>query len=170
MLDYKIVQQVSRKPKPMTGFLRKVMVGSAVFFILLGITIHQSFMLAGCLLLLLYFAYDILSQRDYEYTLDDNLLSIDVILGKRYRRPAHVLDLNDLQVAAPSAHPAVDRYRKGGEEKIRKFDYTSYDDDVPYYTMIILENGKKIKLLLDLNDQMLQAMKQKYPEKIILSL
>ena len=169
MLDYKIVQQVSRRPKPTTGFLRKAMVGFAVFFVILGITIHQSFMLPGCLLLILYFAFDILSQRDYEYTLDDNILSIDVILGKRYRRSAHVLALKDLEVVAPSTHLAVAKYKKGGSEMLKKFDYTSYDDDIPYYTMIVLENREKIKLLLDLNDQMLQAMKRKYPEKIILS-
>ena len=136
---------------------------------ILGITVHQSFMLAGCLLLLLYFAYDILSQRDYEYTLDDNIFSIDVILGKRYRRCAHVLDLKDIEVVAPSAHPAVAKYRKGGGEKLKKFDYTSYDDQVPYFTMIVSEDREKIKILLDLNDQMLQAMKRKYPEKILLS-
>ena len=40
------------------------------------------------------------------------------------------------------------------------------DDDTPYYTMIIREDGHKIKLLLDLNEELLHAMKTQYPEKV----
>ena len=47
MYDYKIVEQISRKKKSMSGVLRKVMVLFAVIFVILGITISQSFMLAG---------------------------------------------------------------------------------------------------------------------------
>lgn len=47
-----------------------------------------------------------------------------------------------------------------------KYDYTSYDEDTPYYTMIIREDGHKIKLLLDLNEELLHAMKTQYPEKV----
>ena len=44
--------------------------------------------------------------------------------------------------------------------------YTSYEDDVPYYTMIIREDGRKIKLLLDLTEEMLHTMKTQFPEKV----
>ena len=53
-------------------------------------------------------------------------------------------------------HESVARYKKnGGTEKMKKYDYTSYDEDTPYYTMIIREDGHKIKLLLDLNEELL---------------
>ena len=45
-------------------------------------------------------------------------------------------------------------------------DYTSYDDNIPYYTMIIKEDGRKIKLLLDLTEDMLHTMKTQHPEKV----
>ena len=51
MYDYKIVEQVSRKKKNMSGVLRKVMILFAVIFVIMGIAISQSFMLAGFLLL-----------------------------------------------------------------------------------------------------------------------
>ena len=76
MYDYKIVEQVSRKKKSMSGILRKVMIIFAVFFVILGITISQSFMLAGFLLAALYFVYDVFSQKDYEYTLESDTLTI----------------------------------------------------------------------------------------------
>ena len=49
---------------------------------------------------------------------------------------------------------------------LKKFDYTSYDDEIPYYTMIIREDGHKIKLLLDLTEEMLHTMKTQFPEKV----
>lgn len=167
MYEYKIVEQVSRKKKSMSGVLRKIMVIFAVFFVLLGITVAQSFMLAGFLLAGLYFVYDVFSQRDYEYTLENSQLIIDVIYGKKYRRTAHVLELSEMEVTAPHWHESVAKYKKnGGTEKLKKYDYTSYDDNVPYYTMIIRENGHKIKLLLDLTEEMMHTIKIQYPEKV----
>lgn len=98
MYDYKIVEQISRKKKSMSGVLRKVMVLFAVIFVIMGIAISQSFMLAGFLLAALYFVYDVFSQKDYEYTLENDTLSIDVIYGKKYRKTAHVLELKNMEV------------------------------------------------------------------------
>ena len=162
MYDYRIVEQVSRKKKHMSGALRKVMVIFAALFVLMGITISQAFMLPGFLLALLYFVYDIFSQRDYEYTMENGELTIDVIYGKKYRKTAHVLKLEDMEVTAPHWHEKVSK----GTEKLKKYDYTSYEDDVPYYTMIIKEDGQKIKLLLDLTEEMLHTIKTQFPEKV----
>ena len=51
-------------------------------------------------------------------------------------------------------------------QELKKYDYTSYEDDVPYYTMIIKEDGQKIKLLLDLTEEMLHTIKTQFPEKV----
>lgn len=167
MYDYKIVEQVSRKKKSMSGVLRKVMILFAVIFVIMGIAISQSFMLAGFLLAALYFVFDIFSQKDYEYTLENDTLSIDVIYGKKYRKTAHVLELKNMEVTAPHWHESVAKYKKnGGTEQLKKFDYTSYDDNIPYYTMIIKEDGRKIKLLLDPTEEMLHTMKTQHPEKV----
>ena len=64
------------------------------------------------------------------------------------------------------AEGALTRLAFSGTEKLKKFDYTSYDDNIPYYTMIVYENKEKIKLLLDLNDSMLEAVKRVYPQKV----
>lgn len=169
MYNYRIIEQVVRKPKAMSGLLQKAMVIFAVLFLLLGIMISQGFMLPGFLLVLLYFFYSVLSQREYEYVLEGQTLTIEVILGKRYRRTAHVLELNTMETTAPNRHDAVARYRKdAGGVSLPKYDYTSYEKDTPYYTMIIMENKQKIKLLLDLSDEMLQALKKSYPDRVFL--
>ena len=167
MYDYKIVEQVSRKKKSMSGALRKIMAVFAFVFVVMGITISQAFMLAGFCLAGLYFVYGTLSQKDYEYTMENGQLTIDVIYGNKYRKTAHVLELKNLEVVAPHWHESVAKYKKnGGTEQLKKFDYTSYDDNVPYYTMIIKEDGRKIKLLLDLTEEMLHTIKTQHPEKV----
>ena len=167
MYDYKLVEQVTRKKKKLSGVLKKTMVFFAVVFVLMGITISQAFMLAGFCLAGLYFIYGTFCQRDYEYTLENDTLSIDVIYGKKYRKTAHVLELKNMEVTAPHWHESVAKYKKnGGTEQLKKFDYTSYDDNIPYYTMIIKEDGRKIKLLLDLTEEMIHTMKAQHPEKV----
>ena len=71
MYNYKIVEQVTRKKKKMSGVLKALMLGFGILFVLMGIVISQAFMLAGFLLVLLYFVYDIFSQKEYEYIMED---------------------------------------------------------------------------------------------------
>lgn len=157
----------NRNFKQMMGVLRKLMVVFGVFFVLLGIMISQAFMLAGFLLVALYFVFDVLSRKEYEYILDGKTLTIDVIYGKRYRKTAHIIDMTEMEVTAPNRHEAVAKYRKdGGGVRLPKFDYTSYEDDIPYYTMIVIEDREKKKLLLDLNQELLFALKKQYPSKV----
>lgn len=167
MYAIRITEQVTRKKKAGTGFLKVLMIAFGVFFVLLGIVFSRGFMLSGFLLICLYLAYDFFNQKEYEYTMEGTHFSIDMITGKRHRRQMHELDLNKLEVVAPHWHDKVAKYRKkGGTEHIPKYDYTSYDDDIPYYTMIIGEGREKVKLLLDLNDEMLRALKTLFPEKV----
>ena len=108
-----------------------------------------------------------LSRKEYEYILDGKTLTIDVIYGKRYRKTAHIIDMTEMEVTAPNRHEAVAKYRKdGGGVRLPKFDYTSYEDDIPYYTMIVIEDREKKKLLLDLNQELLFALKKQYPSKV----
>ena len=103
-MNYKIVEQVSRKKKSMSGVLRVVMIIFAVLFVVMGITISQAFMLPGFLLAGLYFVFDIFSQKDYEYTMENGQFEIDVIYGKKYRKTAHILELSSLETVAPHWH------------------------------------------------------------------
>lgn len=168
--DYRMVVQVKRKKKKMSRVLRVTMIVFAVLFVLMGIVFSRGFMLPGFLMAALYFAYDIFSQKDYEYALENNRLSVDKIYGRKYRRQKHELNLEEMEVLAPNWHDAVAKYRiKGGSVRLPKYDYTSYDDAVPYYTLIITENGKKIKLLLDLSDEMMHKIKHMYPDRVFLS-
>src|SRR5699024_4595301 len=147
--------------------LKILMIVFGVLFILMGIVFSRGFMLPGFLLICLYFAFDMFSQKEYEYVMEGNHFTIDVIVGKKHRKNAHELDLNQLEVVAPNWHEKVAKYRiKGGTERLAKYDYTSYDDEIPYYTMIIGDGREKIKILLDLNEEMLRTMKNMFPDRV----
>ncbi|MGN1022532.1 MAG: hypothetical protein ACI4OJ_03465 [Lachnospiraceae bacterium] len=167
-MSYTLVTNVHRVTKPSVKVFKAVMAAGAVLFLVMGVMFSQGFMLPCFLMAGLYFLYDYLSKRDYRYTLEDGKLLIEVIRGERTQKTAHELDLQNLIVVAPHDADAVAPYRRGAREgKLPKFDYTSYDDTVPYYTMIITEDGKKEKFLLDLSDEMLEAMYRKAPSKVI---
>ena len=66
MYNYRVVTQVERKKKAMTGLLKGIMIFFCVVFILEGIVLNRGFMLPGFLLAVLYFVYDIFGQKSYE--------------------------------------------------------------------------------------------------------
>ena len=162
-----MVKEVHRRVKTSTKVLKKVMIFLCVLFILAGIVLDRGMMFLALLMAGLYFLYDAYSEKDYEYVLDGNIFTITVIHAKRRRREVHELDIKNMEVVAPNWHEAVAKYRRnGGTEKLPKYDYTSYEPDIPYYTMIIMENRRKIKLLLDLEDDMIRAMKRMYADRV----
>ena len=163
MTDYRIVKQVHRKVRNSSKVLKTIMLIFIVIFMLSAIMFSRGFMLPCFLMTALYVFYDTVACKEYEYVLDDRELSIYMILGRRYRLTRHKLDLDQMIVLAPHDSNEVSAWKKGGIEKIKKFDYTSYEDNTPYYTMIINENNEKIKLLLDLDDEILENIKRKYP-------
>ena len=123
------------------------------------------------LLVLLYFIFDTFSKKEYEYVLEGTTLSISVIWGGHYRREHHALDLEIWKSQRPTGMKAWAKYRaKGGTVKVHKYDYTSYDDNVPYYTHDhFVEGRRKIKLLLDLDEEMLDAIRRICPGKVIVA-
>lgn len=169
-MDYRMVKQVHKRIKTSTKVLKNVMIVLCVLFVLICIIFDRGMLFLALLTAGMYFLYDTYAVKDYEYVMEGNQFTISVIQAKRHRREVHVLNLKDMEVLAPNWHDAVAKYRKnGGTEKIPKFDYTSYEPEIPYYTMIIMENRKKIKLLLDLEDDMIAAIKRMYPQKVFLS-
>lgn len=166
-MNYRMTKEVHKRVKTSTKILTKVLIILCVLFLLCGILVDRGMMLLSFLMAGLYLFYDAYSIKDYEYVMEENTFTITVIHAKRRRREEHVLNLKQLEVVAPSWHEAVAKYRRdGGTEKLPKYDYTSYEPDIPYYTMIIMEDGRKIKLLLDLPDDMLCAMKRMNPQKV----
>lgn len=170
MVDYKITQSVHKRKKKSTKIIQGVIVVLGVLFLFMAVAFTTGFMMFVFLTAAMYFIFEQGAQKDYEYSYEDDIFTVDVLKANRKHVREQELNMNKLEVVAPHYHEAVSQYRKDtGSIKLAKYDYTSYDDSIPYYTMIIMtEEHDKIKLLLDLNDEMLQAMKRKYPQKVYL--
>ncbi len=147
-----IIIYVKRKGRPSEKTLRGVMIALAVLFLLQGILFSRGFMLPCLLMAVTCYVYGRACQREYEYTLENDWIFIDRV-SDHGRRRLHEFPLADVKILARPDDPAVAPYRKGGSEKIRKYDYTSYRDDVPYYTLIAEQNGARAKFLLDLTPE-----------------
>ncbi len=171
-MNYNLIKTVDRKPKRFSKLLSRLMIVFAVIFVVAGIIFQSGFFFPAILLALLYYFYNARNRTGYEYTLYNEYFTVDVIRGRRRRRTDQVLYYEDIEVVAPPDHETVLKYKKaGGTEKIKKYDYTSYDDDIPYYTMIVRKREKKekIKLLLDLDEELLHFLKIRYPRKVYLN-
>lgn len=168
-MDYSLTQQVTRKQKKHFKLLSRLMVVFAIIFVVLGIIFQNGYFMPAFLMAALYYFFTIWGDKSYEYTFETDKFSVDVIRGKRRRKTEHVLYYKNIEVVAPPDHESVAKYKKnGGTEQLKKFDYTSYEDDIPYYTMIVYKNEEKLKLLLDLNEETLRFLKVRYPMKVFL--
>lgn len=161
------IRQVSRKRSSLAPILTGSMILFGVLFLLAGITLDRGFMLPCFLMAALYYVYGILSRREYEYTFKDHTLTIDGIYGRSLRRNDLVIDFDEMVVLAPHDAEIVADYRKGGRKQPKhKYDFTSYEEGVPYYTLILRSDGELCKVLLDLDEDVLEYLKRRYPDKV----
>lgn len=168
MYQQELKRSTTRVKRASTRFLQILMAVFAAIFLFAGVAFNRGMMLPCFLMAALYFVFEFFAHKTYTYILSEDTLSVEVVYGGRFRRQLGDIDLTQLVVLAPHDDPAVDRYRKGAQEgSIRKYDYTSYDDSVPYYTMIVDNAGTKEKYLLDLNEAMLGHIRRRCPQKVV---
>ena len=161
-MENPIVISVSRKATPHQVTLHRTMAVLAAVFLLGGIFLSRGLMLPCFLMAVCYFWYGYACKREYEYTLEDDILRIERA-GDLGRRLLHEIPFASVSLLCRPDAPEALPYKKGGSIQIPKADYTSYRDDIPYYTMIAEEDGKQIKLLLDLNDEAIWRIRRKNP-------
>lgn len=153
-----VVVSVSRKTRPSETLLRRLTAALSVLFLLQAVLFSTAFMLPCFLSALFYYWYGHVSKREYEYTLEDRFLKIDRVSDRGrvrlYEIPADQIFL----VCAPDAPEALP-YRKNGSVKVKKEDYTSYRDGVPYYTVLVRDEPKPLKLLLDMTPEALRLLR-----------
>ena len=161
-MDGTIVISVSRVVRPREVLLRRVMAVLAVVFLLQAIMFSTGFMLPCFLMVLCYFWFSYASKREYEYTLGDGVLKIERV-SDRGRRVLHEIPFAAVKLLCKPDAPEALPYKKGGSIPVKKFDYTSYRDDVPYWTLIAEEDGQVFKFLLDLTDEAVRLIRRQNP-------
>lgn len=161
----KIVIPVARSPRPSERLLRGAMAALAVLFLLGAILLDRGLMLPCFLMAVGYFIYTVASKRQYEYILENGRLRVDRLTDYG-RLTRHDISLREVELLSRPDDPAAAPYKKGGTVKVKKYDYTSYRDGVPYYTMIAREDGRRVKLLLDLDEAAIACIKRENREAV----
>ena len=156
-MDETMVISVSRKPRSSEKVFKGIMIGCAMLFLLQGILFSTGFMLPCFLMVICYYWYSRACRREYEYTLSDGVLRIERV-SDAGRRLLHEIPFQQISLICRPDAPEAAPYRKGGSVRIKKVDYTSYREDVPYYTVIAEEDGTALKLLLDLNGEAVRSL------------
>ena len=101
-MDHAMTKFVSREPKRMSKILNGVMLAFTILFVLMGIIFDRGMLLLSMLMVVLYWINSMESVRDYEYRLENEVLTIDVIKGKQRRKTVQEIELGGLEVIAPN--------------------------------------------------------------------
>ena len=159
MNELPLVISVSRVSRSSDRVLRGLMAALAVFFLLQGILFSSAFMLPCFCMTAACFIYGHLARREYEYTLDEDGLKIERV-SDMGRRLLHEIPYDEIRLICLADDPEAAPYKKGGSIRVKKYDYTSYRDDVPYYTLIAGHESPLFKFLLDLTPEALVRLRR----------
>lgn len=101
---------------------------------------------------------------EYEYFYMNGYLEIDRIASKYLRRRVFEMKINELEVLVPEGGFEVQPYRS-----VKVKDFTSKMKDKQRYEMVLSRNGKKMKVLLEPSEVIVESMKQIAPKKVRIS-
>ena len=163
MNDTYVEQLVSRKSNPISGVLKFVIYGFAIACALMGLLgWFALFLIAIVLFLVAYFALPMLDV-EYEYLYLSKEITVDKIIAKQRRKRAMVIDLNKAELIAPESSHELDSYKN--RPHVDK-DFSSKMPEAKSY-VLAYEDGENLSLIkLDLNDEMLSAIRTVFPRKI----
>lgn len=100
---------------------------------------------------------------EYEYVFVDGQLDFDRISGKSKRKTMLRIDFEQVEVMAPEGSHALDSY---SQIQCEKKDFSSGRKDRKPYVIMVGVDNKKLKVLFEPSQKMLDTIKQKTPRKL----
>lgn len=154
---------------------RKRQVGAAVFgwllvivggfsILLTALTGNVVTLLAGIAFLVLAYLVRYNSLVEYEYLYLDKELSVDKIKNRTGRKRVAEYALSNLELLAPADSHRMDSYRDRTDIKTR--DFSAGDRDGRPYAMITRTGSETQRILLEMNDELLEQIGRIAPRKV----
>lgn len=100
---------------------------------------------------------------DYEYVFVDGQIDFDRIIGKAKRKTLLRIDMDQVEIIAPSGSHTLDGYT---HVQLEARDFSSGDKNSKPYIIIATVENKKYRIAFEPSEKMLSLMKQKSPRKI----
>ena len=101
---------------------------------------------------------------EYEYVFCDGQLDFDRISGGQKRKTMKRIDLEQVEICAPSTSHALDGYTY---TDVKVIDFSSKQKDVKTYTLVVRDKGAVNKIVFEPSQEMLKCMRYKAPRKIV---
>lgn len=153
---------VKRKDTMLTIGLKALMIIGVLlglFFMFIG----QLFSIIGLVIIVgVFFLYPKLDV-EYEYVFVDGQIDFDRITGKAKRKTMLRIDFEQVEIMAPSTSHSLDSFNN---MQLEEKNFTSMDKDSKHYTIIANVDNKKMKILFEPSEKMLDMIKQKSPRKL----
>ena len=102
---------------------------------------------------------------EYEYLFAEGGLSVDRIMGKSRRKKAFDCEKEEVQILAPADSYVLKDYEKQGAKVM---DFTSGRKEAKVYAMICQKGPESLKVLIEPNARMLNAMKRSLTRKVMM--
>ncbi len=154
-----VSRRLARDPQ---GVQKKLQIAAFVL-LFLGIMISFWLLIPDAILWIVYFISKRVLEVDYEYVHINDEMDIDMVMGGLSRKKLMSFPLSQVELVAYWDAPELEEY-----DYIKPMDYSARNWRERPYVMICVVKGKKQKLYLQLNDEMLRTLKMKISSKMIL--
>lgn len=155
---------VKCKDTPKSMALRVLMILGMIIGVLI-LLLGSFFSIIGAIIIVLLGYLFPKLNIEYEYVFVDGQLDFDKISGKSSRKTMLRIDMDQIEIVAPSKSHALDSFNN--MQLILK-NFTSNDAQNKTYTIISNTNSKKLKILFEPTEEMIDLMRQKSPRKVSL--
>lgn len=141
--------------------------GLMVFGILLGFfvfTLGGFISIVGIIIMLpLIYLFPKLNV-EYEYIFVDGQLDFDKIMGKSKRKQMLRINFEQVEIMAPINSHSLDGYNSS---ELSVKDFSSRDKEAKAYVIIVKSENKKLKVIFEPSDKMIDCIKQKSFRKLV---
>lgn len=161
MNEYLIEQLVKKRTTEKDIAIKYGLISLTVLFLLLSL--NPIFLLL--FLVLLFVDYYVLRRMDveFEYTYFEGSIDIAKVMNKQFRKELFSTNIKeDVEIVAPSDHDALSCHQVD-----KTLNYSSMIPEKKTYTMITSYKEKKVKIIFEPNEKMLNAMRDIAPRKVI---
>ena len=99
---------------------------------------------------------------EYEYLYCDDVLIVAKIINKSKRKNMAKIEMDNVELVAPITAPEAKSF-----ESLPKKDFASEKKTNPIYAVVTVVDGKKVRVLLEPSEKMLEGLKIKLGTRIV---
>lgn len=157
MNDTLYEQLVARKPKPYDIPLRILIILIILAVAVLGMPLigFFSFFIAVVLAFIAYYLIFPLLNVEYEYSLLNHDMQIDIIYNKSKRKTLQTIDIQSAEIIAPKDSSQLNSYKA---DKI--CNYTSGNPSAKVYAIMLPVQQKNLCILIEPDEKMTEHMRK----------